>query len=139
MLAPSSSPLAGASFGDDNARVLTAAVLTMAILRQQPWGMNTSQWARGVVKSLLANIRTCSDDGYRWGRMNMGDFNRGWQYYYYSSESHLQVNMGDFDRGWEYYYYSSDSRSFAQVVGRYGAAFFLSFFFFFMKRMLQLI
>ena len=83
----------GAYYRDDNARALNGIILATTILRQQPWGADTSLWDRGVIKSILANVRTCSAAGYSWGRINMPDFGtRGWKYWYYSSEFHQRFS-----------------------------------------------
>lgn len=87
----------GASYGDDNARVLCAGLLTMAVLRTPgPGAQDTGVWASRVLSSLLANFRSSSAvAAYRWGRVNMDDFGRqGWRYFYESSALRLGARRG---------------------------------------------
>jgi hypothetical protein len=68
------------SYGDDNARVLTASALALPLLAGQ--GYDTTGWARGVMRSALANLRLTAASGFRPGRINYGDLEaHGWAYY----------------------------------------------------------
>ena len=65
-----------ASYGDDNARFLLAAMTTAAIT-------GTQQWDEILMKSLVALLRTTGKNGFRGNRIDLSDFEKnGWQYYY---------------------------------------------------------
>jgi hypothetical protein len=67
---------AGVRWADEDAFV-TAALDAL---------LDTAAWARGVVKSVLANFRVTSSHGFTWGRINTDDFDtRGWRSFFDSN------------------------------------------------------
>lgn len=64
-----------ANYGDDNARVLLAAIAASAALE-------TNAWDTWVLRGLLANLRTTGKLGFREDRVDMGPLEqRGWKSY----------------------------------------------------------
>jgi hypothetical protein len=69
-------------YGDDNARVIQAAALAHVILRQPPFNVDTAPWDAQLMRTLLANVRLASVNGFRPGRINYVDLEaQGWAAY----------------------------------------------------------
>ncbi|MBN1143362.1 MAG: hypothetical protein JXA72_03025, partial [Bacteroidales bacterium] len=65
-----------ASYGDDNARFLMAALITAAFTEN-------GHWDEILLKSLLALLRTTGRNGFRGSRIDLDEFEKnGWQYYF---------------------------------------------------------
>jgi hypothetical protein len=65
-----------ANYGDDNARVLLACVLTSA-------RRSTDRWTEPVLRAVLANYRTTGRRGFRGDRIDMPELSsRGWRHYF---------------------------------------------------------
>ncbi|GAA5220265.1 hypothetical protein GCM10025777_08950 [Membranihabitans marinus] len=64
-----------ASYGDDNARFILAAITSAALTQN-------NEWDELLMKSILACLRTTGKKGFRGSRINEGDLGiNGWQYY----------------------------------------------------------
>lgn len=76
----SSSSWSVCTYGDDNARVLVAALAASAALAALPnrTAPDTSAWDRMALKSVLGNLRIASVHGFRPGRINYPDLT-SWQ------------------------------------------------------------
>ena len=65
----------GGNYGDDNARVLLAAILASA-------AMNSDRWDEHVARGLLANLRTTGTLGFRGDRVDVGPLEvHGWRHF----------------------------------------------------------
>lgn len=64
-----------ASYGDDNARLFLASIITSAILK-------TDRWNYKLMRSLLALLRTTGHNGFQGSRIDLGQLEEnGWKYY----------------------------------------------------------
>jgi hypothetical protein len=62
-------------YGDDNARVLLAAILASS-------AMETNRWDEHILRGLLANLRTTGALGFRGDRVDVGPLERhGWRHF----------------------------------------------------------
>jgi hypothetical protein len=73
----SSAPWEVCTYGDDNARVLVAALGASAALASLPAAPDTRAWDEMVLKSVLGNLRIASAHGFRPGRINYPDLAGG--------------------------------------------------------------
>jgi hypothetical protein len=65
-----------ANYGDDNARVLLAAILASS-------AMNTDRWDEHLLRGLLANLRTTGRIGFRGDRVDIGPLEQhGWRHFH---------------------------------------------------------
>jgi hypothetical protein len=74
------------SYGDDNARTVMGSMVAADALRRL--GVDTAAWDEMMVKSVLANLRLASRDGFRPGRINFPDVAPsagGWARFHYSN------------------------------------------------------
>lgn len=64
-----------ANYGDDDARVIRAAIIAAAILQQD-------RWDEPILRALLANLRTTGRHGFRGGRIDVGPLEKlGWKHF----------------------------------------------------------
>jgi hypothetical protein len=72
-----------ANYGDDNARVLLACLVTSA-------RRSTARWTEPVLRAVLANFRTTGRLGFRGDRIDMPELSRrGWRDYFEGSVTNL--------------------------------------------------
>lgn len=65
-----------ANYGDDDARVIQAAILASAALQ-------TDRWNKSITRALLANLRTTGSLGFRGNRIDIPPLERhGWKHYH---------------------------------------------------------
>ena len=65
-----------ASYGDDNARFILAAITAAALT-------GSDHWDEILMRSLVALLRTTGKNGFRGSRINLEDFQKnGWRFYY---------------------------------------------------------
>ena len=94
----SSSGWSGASYGDDNARVIMGSMLASASLGRlassSEFFFPSAEWDKMIGKSVLGNLRLCSVHGFRPGRINYPDLfsSGGWQKYRYSGEDYANAS-----------------------------------------------
>lgn len=65
----------GTFFNDDNARCILGVIGASAL-------MDNQRWNRFIVENILANLRTCSRQGFQGNALDQADIvQNGWQYY----------------------------------------------------------
>ena len=72
-----------ANYGDDNARVMLAALAASAILEE-------NRWNDAIMRCLLGNLRTTGQKGFRTSRIDIEALEKnGWKHYFEESPVHL--------------------------------------------------
>ncbi|MBN1344369.1 MAG: hypothetical protein JXQ73_16900 [Phycisphaerae bacterium] len=75
-------PADGIYYGDDNARSMLGTMAAAAVL-------DSDRWDEGLLRCLLANLRTCGKLGFRGGRLDEAGLQRhGWRHYFGGSVIH---------------------------------------------------
>ena len=69
-------PADGIYYGDDNARSMLGTMATAALVK-------SDRWDAGLLRCLLANLRTCGRFGFRSGRLDEAGLQKnGWRHYF---------------------------------------------------------